>query len=54
MAPNPAYPTIRRRSRLGTAENITVTQRNRCADLTDFMMQNFKRRIAAKLRQASP
>jgi hypothetical protein len=38
------------RSRFGTAEDITVEEANRRADLADAMMQDFKRQIAAKLR----
>ena len=34
------------RSRFGTAEDITVEERNRRADLADAMMQDFKRQIA--------
>jgi hypothetical protein len=41
---------LRRRSPFGTAEDITVEDRNRRADLADAMMQEFKRLIAEKGR----
>jgi hypothetical protein len=40
----------RRCSRFGTAEDITVEDRNRRADLADTMMQEFKRLTAEKGR----
>jgi hypothetical protein len=44
----------RRRSRFGTAEDITVEEHNRRADLADARMQTFKRQIGAKLRADGP
>jgi hypothetical protein len=45
-----AIVTVRRPSRFGTAEDLTPEERNRRADLADTMMQDFKRKVASKLR----
>ena len=49
--PAAALVTFRRKSRFGRAEDITVEEANRRADLANKMMQDFKRQIAEKLRK---
>jgi hypothetical protein len=45
-----AVVTVRSRSRFSKAEDITVEEANRRADLANAMMQDFKRQIAEKTR----
>jgi hypothetical protein len=51
-----AIVTSRRRSRFGEAPDLTPEELQRRRDAADAIMQDFKRQIAAKLRQggASP
>jgi hypothetical protein len=48
-----AIVTSRRRSRLGEAPDLTEEELQRRRDAADAIMQDFKRQIAAKLRQGS-
>jgi hypothetical protein len=46
-----AIVTVRRRSRSGPGEDLAPDEVRRRAEAADRMMQDFKRRIAAKLRK---
>src|SRR5262249_27245362 len=51
--PKSSIVTNRRRSRFGEAPDLTPEELQRRRDSADAMMQDFKRQIAAKLRQGS-